>query len=468
MTFLPANLASFAALALDSMLYCLAEGVLLAALLSLAMRFFPPKNSRIRFAVWLAALIAVAVLPLLGAAGMAVGHARGLSHDAHSVLTIPAAWAETILVIWGAMAILGLLRVAAGWRHIRRLRRSCVAISPELLSPQLQSAIADLRRSRPVSILVSPGANVPAAVGFFKPIVVIPAWLAEESAAGELEYVLRHELAHLRRWDDWTNLLEQIVKAVLFFHPGIWWIERKLTLDREMACDEAVLSEIPQPRLYAECLARVAEKSFLRRQLALAQAAVHRMKHLSRRIARILSLGSNAEQGRVRGTSLWKPAVATVAAAGALSVAWTAQAPVLVRLADRPQVRNEAAAGSPAAVATASGVEKLNRQSDKTPANTKLHQSLMVPALYQPKQMEPAAAPSHVQKRVAPPHRLIQARYVTPEAVPAAPGETLITVVETRYVTGGQSAGALWQISVVEVRWVVPANHTKKEVPRKT
>src|SRR5215471_4198461 len=125
MMVLPPNLQSIAALALDGLLYCLAEGILLAALLSLAMRFFPPKNSRIRFGVWLAALIAVALLPLLGAAGMAVGHARGFSHDAHSVLTIPAAWAEAILAIWGAMAILGLLRVAAGWWHIRRLRLSC-------------------------------------------------------------------------------------------------------------------------------------------------------------------------------------------------------------------------------------------------------------------------------------------------------------------------------------------------------
>src|SRR5262249_16917186 len=152
-------------------------------LLALAIRLFPPKNSRTRFAVWLAGLIVVAMLPLLSAAGIVVGHAQGVSHDTRSFLTIPASWAEGILAVWAAMAMLGLLRVAAGWWHVRRLRRSCVAINPELLGPQLQSVIAQLRRSRPVSILVSPSANVPAAVGFFEPIVVVPAWLAEESAA---------------------------------------------------------------------------------------------------------------------------------------------------------------------------------------------------------------------------------------------------------------------------------------------
>jgi beta-lactamase regulating signal transducer with metallopeptidase domain len=465
---LHANLQSFTALALDRMLYCLAEGILLAALLSLAMRLFPPRNSRTRFAIWLAALIAVAILPLLGAAGIVLGHGQGVSHNARSLLTIPATWAEAILAVWAAMALLGLLRVAAGWWHVHRLRRSCVAINPELLGPQLQSVIAQLRRSRPISILVSPSANVPAAVGFLKPIVVLPAWLAEESAARELEYVLRHELAHLRRWDDWTNLLEKIVKAVLFFHPGIWWIERKLSLDREMACDEAVLSELPEPRLYAECLARVAEKSFLRRQMTLAQAAVDRMKHLSHRIARILSLSSKEDQRR--STRFWKPAVATVAVAGALTAAWTGQAPVLVRLSDPAPVRTEAAAGSSAAASPS--VHPVGfHQENEISRNTKSHPDLMVPALYQPTARERTTAPVHSRKRPQPKQQrrdLMQAQFVPDETAPNAPGETLITVVETRYMAGGQTPGALWQISVVEVHWIVPASHAKKEIPRKT
>ena len=113
---LPANLNWMAAVALDRMLYCLVEGIALAALLSLAMRLFPPKTSRTRFAVWFSALIAVAVLPLLGVAGMTAGHARTIptAGPGKALLTIPASWAESILAVWAALAFLGLLRVGAG------------------------------------------------------------------------------------------------------------------------------------------------------------------------------------------------------------------------------------------------------------------------------------------------------------------------------------------------------------------
>lgn len=480
---LPANLNSIAALALDRMLYCLAEGTMLAALLSLAMHLFPPKNSRTRFAVWFSALMVVAMLPLLGAAGMPAGHARTIASSAYSggpagpdaaLFTIPGFWAESILAVWVALALLGLLRVGAGLWHVHRLRQSCIAVNPELLGPELQSAIAQLKLSRRVSILVSRSASVPAAVGFFRPVVVVPEWLAEESAAGELQYVLLHELAHLRHWDDWTNLAQKIVKAALFFHPGIWWIERKLSLDREMACDEAVLSEVAEPRLYAQCLARVAEKSFLRRQMALAQAAVDRMKHLSQRITRILS-----HERRARSTRLWKPAVAMVMAAGVLSAVWTSQAPRLVRLADPAPNRTAAAGGSSSAGVVTDTAAREAQRPTGSPVLTaaieaKAHPAVMVPAIYRPMQSDKQSTRAFPQERKRAPHMRknpepIQAQYTPSETAPSERGEVLFAVVETQFVTSGQTAGAaLWQISVVEVRWIVPKHHAKKEIPRKT
>ena len=89
----------------------------------------------------------------------------------------------------------------------------------------------------------------------------------QELSAVELNAILLHELAHLRRWDDWTNLIQKIVGAVLFFHPAVWWIEKKLALEREMACDDLVLAKTASPRAYAECLVSLAEKSLLRRGL---------------------------------------------------------------------------------------------------------------------------------------------------------------------------------------------------------
>ena len=111
-----------------------------------------------------------------------------------------------------------------------------------------------------------------------------------------------HELAHLRRRDDWTNLLQKILGALLFFHPAVWWIEKKLALEREMACDDLVLASTTSPRAYAECLVSLAEKSFLRRGLALAQAAVDRLRNVSLRVSQILDVD------RPRATRVWRPA----------------------------------------------------------------------------------------------------------------------------------------------------------------
>ena len=105
---------------------------------------------------------------------------------------------------------------------------------------------------------------------------MIPDWALIELSSSELNQVVLHELAHLRRWDDWTNLAQQIIRALLFFHPAVWWIGKKAELEREMACDDAVLAETESPRAYAECLAHLAERSFVQRSLALAQAAIGR------------------------------------------------------------------------------------------------------------------------------------------------------------------------------------------------
>ncbi|HEY6305123.1 MAG TPA: M56 family metallopeptidase [Candidatus Angelobacter sp.] len=337
---LPPSTHWFAAVVFERMLYCLAEGTALAAVVALVLRLVPQRNSRTRFAVWFATLAAVIVLPLVPM-GTAMGKASGVgglspSGSAHAILTLSSTWAEYILLGWVAVAGLGLLRVAASLRQIRRLLRGCVAIDPRVMDPELQAMINEFRKRRPVSILVSCRVNVPTAIGFLRPAVLVPEWLTHDSQSEELKYVLLHELAHLQRWDDWTNLAQKLVKAVLFFHPGVWWIERKLSLDREMACDDAVLVHSSNPRAYAQCLAHVAEKSFLRRQIALAQAAVDHMRQLSLRVARIL------DGNRPRSTRLWKPALPMVAAIALLCAISTSNTSELVRLRD----------GEPAAAAS--------------------------------------------------------------------------------------------------------------------
>ena len=151
------------------------------------------------------------------------------------------------------------------------------------------------------------------------------------AVAEEINVVLLHELAHLRRWDDWTNLAQKIVKAVFFFHPAVWWIESRLTLEREMACDDMVLAQTASPRAYASSLISFAEKLHNVRGLSLAQALVSRMRDMSLRVAHIL------DEKQPSRTGLWKPVLGLSAAILALVLGATPYAPRLVAFETQPK-----------------------------------------------------------------------------------------------------------------------------------
>jgi hypothetical protein len=233
-----------------------------------------------------------------------------------------------IFLAWFSLAGIGLARVAVALLQVRKLRRGSARLKTESLDPQLRELVEEFRNAREVELLVSSKQEIPTAIGFLKPAILLPQWLLEETPAEELKYILLHELAHLRRRDDWTNLAQQVVKALLFFVPSIWWIERRLALDREMACDDAVLAHSGRPHLYAECLARVAERSFVRRQMALAQAAVSKLRQLTMRVTRIL------DPNRQQPTRMWKPAIPALVVVAGLCMFSASQGPMLVGFSD--------------------------------------------------------------------------------------------------------------------------------------
>ena len=203
-------------------------------------------------------------------------------------------------------------------------------VDPALLDARMRETLARSRTARRVALCISDRVHVPTAIGLVKPAVVIPRWAMQELSADELNQILLHELAHLRRWDDWTNLAQKIVKALFFFHPAVWWIEKKVSLEREMACDDAVLAETASPRAYAECLAHLAEKTLIQRSVALAQAALGRIRQTSQRVAQILDVNRPTATGRA-----WKPAVALVAGFAMVCVLGISRAPRLIAFSDR-------------------------------------------------------------------------------------------------------------------------------------
>ena len=300
----------------------LVEGSVIAGVGALILRMTPRQNAAARFTVWFSTLLAIAGLPFIAASAP---HRIVSAAITRPAVSVPESWAVYLFAAWVLMAGYSLLGVARAAWHLRTLRKGCAPIDASELDPALQETLRRYRMKQPVQLCTSDQVKVPTAIGLLKPTVVIPRWVMHELSAVELNQILLHELAHLRRRDDWTNLIQQVVRALFFFHPAVWWIENKIALEREMACDDAVLAETDSPRAYAECLAHLAEKSFVHRSLALAQAALGRIRQTSLRVAEILNVNRPK-----RNTVAWKPAVSLVAGFAIAFAVVDARAPRLI------------------------------------------------------------------------------------------------------------------------------------------
>ncbi|HEY3971722.1 MAG TPA: M56 family metallopeptidase [Candidatus Sulfotelmatobacter sp.] len=334
---------------------CLIEGTLIAMFAVVVLRVARRQSSATRFAVWFAALVAIAALPLVGGAGwlssLQAGQQAGISSGAlnKAAIVLPASWPLYLLVAWAGIAGFLLLRVARGVWHLHVLRKSCVPVDVAALDERVKETLARSQAARRVDFCTSDRVQVPTAIGLVKPAVVVPTWVMQELSSEELNQIVLHELAHLNRWDDWTNLAQKIVGALFFFHPAVWWIEKQVSLEREMACDDAVVEATASPRAYAECLAHLAEKTLIQRSVALAQAALGRVRQTSLRVAQILDANRNANRSLGTGRG-WRPAVAMVGAFALACVVGVSRAPRLVAFSDsvpdRPAISANAVAVS--------------------------------------------------------------------------------------------------------------------------
>jgi beta-lactamase regulating signal transducer with metallopeptidase domain len=323
------NLNAIAQASTVQIVNCLVEGTLVAIFTGSLLSVMRRQSSVTRFAVWFSTLMAIATLPFfVGSFGSHVA-SNPLAVAVRPALTLPGTWALYLFGAWIAIASWHLAGVARGLWHLYTLRKSCVAIDPTTLDSLLQNTLARNQSPRKIALCTSDLTNVPTALGLLKPAIVIPAWVMQELSPEELNQILLHEIAHLRRWDDWTNLAQKLVKALFFFHPAVWWIEKKVSLEREMACDDAVLAETASPRAYAECLAHLAEKTLIQRSIAFAQAALGKIHQTSLRVAQILDADRPTGNGRS-----WKPAVSLVGAFALVCVLGIARAPRLIAFND--------------------------------------------------------------------------------------------------------------------------------------
>ena len=206
-------------------------------------------------------------------------------------LLIPGLTSVVLIGLWTALAAWRLGKLAWQCCRLHSLKHRGTS-APEDLRTVFERLSGDMGMRRKTYLLTSPESAAPVAIGFYRPAVLFPARLLDGIEPLRLEQVLRHELAHVSRGDDWTNLFQQTVKAVLFFHPAVWWLSRRLTVEREIACDDHVLAATRTPRAYALLLTEFASR-MQSRESAAALAAWSHKNQLEERITMILNPNRN-------------------------------------------------------------------------------------------------------------------------------------------------------------------------------
>jgi len=456
-----------AQLSVERLANCLAAGTLIALFAWWLLRLIGRRNSGTRFAVWFCALLAIAVAPFVefSSTNVVSGPAS------RAAVMMPRSWSLYLFGAWGIIAAFGLVRVAVGLWHLWSIRKNCAMVDLESLDPAVAQTLSEFRAVRAVELCSSEDLRVPTAVGFFRPAVVLPKWALTELSPAELHAVLLHELAHLHRWDDWTNLAQKSLRAVFFFHPAVWFVESRLSLEREMACDDLVLSQTANPRAYAECLVSLAEKNFLQRGIALAQAAVGRMRQTSLRVLQIL------DARRSKTVSIWKPAPWVVAGFSIACLVGAEHAPRLVAFSDPAAPHFEASIPShvsfgrdytPPLTPVSYRIEGVSKTA-KTTINGKNakwsgrtpHQASVVQTAFRPRNGDGLTPPTSTVKQRMHANQSAFQRTSVPLVRTSAPDlggfalvqQAVFVVVQDNMSSDG--APVVWQFSVWQVK-VVP------------
>src|SRR6516225_3664329 len=293
------------------------QGAALAALAYALMALF--RSAATRYAVAVAAMILMVSAPVRTFFVLAAEKPAGTPPGARDTVvpssahTAPFAPGATIhestsheatpayflwlVEAWFAGVMLLSLRSAGGFLAVERLRRK---ESTPLEKELLELCLCLQRRmglKRVVRYCHCVHLDAPAVAGWMRPVVFLPMTALTGLSAAQLEAIIAHELAHIRRFDAFVNLFQIAVETLLFYHPAVWWLGRQIRAERENCCDDEAVALCGSPVNYAKALAHMAEWQLAPR---LAMSANH--GPVTARVARLL--GANESAGTFRRASL--------------------------------------------------------------------------------------------------------------------------------------------------------------------
>ena len=316
-----------------SLLHLVWQGTAIAVALALLLALLPSRSANLRYTLSCAAMVLLVVVAVMTGWRSYVANTPASPPAAHAtvphptpaavstpapsaaaivvatfaparVATLPDPWRAAsealpaVVSLWLAGVTVLSLRLIVQWLRARRLatEHAQPACEPWLAMARRLSVALVVRQA--VRLFESTAVHVPAVVGLLRPVILLPANTLTGLLPGQLEMILAHELAHIRRHDFLVNLLQAAVETLLFYHPAVWWISHQVRVERENCCDDLAVSVCGNPIQYARALTRLEE---LRAEpLPLALSA--RGGSLLHRIRRVVN-GPAASTGSVRGVT---------------------------------------------------------------------------------------------------------------------------------------------------------------------
>lgn len=293
-------------------------------------------------------------------------------------------------VIWLAGVFVLATRAAGGWWQLRSLRSRANAVVPQNLRVSFDKLVERYELSRRVVLRVSDEVISPMMFGIWRTVVIMPLSAAMTLVPEQLEAILAHELAHVRRWDYLCNLMQTSVECLFFFQPAMWWVSRRAREFREVCCDEVAAKACADPVVYAEALLQLEEQRAQHLRLAIALHGDGRT--LLNRIRRVMG-EKTMEQRSMSGMRMaaagvvlvglylaphaangmkveWKQAIAPVKAIVApTSAAVRTTAPVSLAVSAQPRIAEASVSTQPSATPVASDLAEAgaNPVAEPTP-----------------------------------------------------------------------------------------------------
>lgn len=179
-------------------------------------------------------------------------------------------WLPWCVAIWMAGVLCLAIRMLVGLRRVGRWRRECVDVVGGELAGTISRLSKRMNLRQSVRLLKTAREAVPAVIGWIRPTILVPASMLSGLTAAELESILAHELAHVRRYDYLVNLMQTVVETLLFYHPAVWWLSHRIRAERENCCDDIAVEVCGNRIVFARALSRMEELRCSHERLSLA------------------------------------------------------------------------------------------------------------------------------------------------------------------------------------------------------